>query len=587
MTAQMPGNGSLDESLVSMVRLIAFVFPDAPALTFVDYGTRPRGEATVLNYGDLDRRARAVAAMLQAECAAGDRVALLCPQGPEYVVAFLGCLYAGLPGVPLPGPDPFRSAARYRATLRDCDPACVLTTAAEMATVRGVLATELADAAPLVLAVDQVAPENAAYWREPALRADDLAYLQYTSGSTRKPAGVSLTHRNLVTGIRQLTEQSVGFGRESAVVSWLPYYHDMGLICGIAMPLAIGAHAVHLSSFAFVQQPFRWLSLISQHRADWTATPNFGYDLCVRRVSEAQKRTLDLSSLVTLANGSEQVRPESIERFQAAFDGCGLSPTVHSPGYGMAESTLGVASSVVGAVVRPFDRTELSIGRVRPCASDVAAARPMVSCGTPFPDVDLAIVDPERRIRCAPDAVGEIWVRGDNVAKGYWRQPELSEKVFGAHLADAIRPRPEESWLRTGDLGFLHEGDLYVVGRLKETILIDGRNHYSTDIETTVQEACQGVRAAGVAAFGVDVDGAERLVVAVEVKRSARGAEDSWRAELEQQARQAISVHHGIELHDLLTVSHGALPRTSSGKLRRGELRANYVRSRPAQMSRP
>jgi acyl-CoA synthetase (AMP-forming)/AMP-acid ligase II len=551
-------------TLTAAVRHWAATIPDAPALTFVDYTADRAGLAVELTFADLDRRSRAMAATLAASPARGHdpdaRVAVMCPQGPEFVVAYLACLYSGALAVPLPVPTPYRDERGLSAIIADSDPAVVLTTVAAREAVAPLLSGRE------LLCMEEI-PDAAGHgWSPAEPPASGLAYLQYTSGSTRVPTGVRVTHANLMAGVRQIHEQTEVFGGRSVVLSWLPYFHDMGLICGIAMPLAAGAHAVHLSATAFLKQPYRWLRLATDYRASWSATPNFGYDLCVRRISAEQRRSLDLGSLHTLCNGSEQVRAASLARFQEAFGPCGLRPIAHAPGYGLAEATLAVTSAMRGAQVREFDRAALSRGRAVRRERD-PAARKLVSCGTPLPGIEVSIVDLPSLTVTGEGELGEIWVRGPNVADGYWRRPELSAEIFGGHPAGDPDGRP---WLRTGDCGFLSDGELYIAGRLKDTIVVDGRNHYPADLEVTVEQACAGLRVGGAAAFAVDDEERERLVIALEIAGTVPPG-------LSVEVRRAVSAGHDLGVDELVVVSFGSLPRTTSGKIRRAECRDRYL----------
>lgn len=561
------------QTLVDIVRRTAETAGSRPAVTFVDYAADRSGVARPMSYAELDRRARAVAVRLRRSCPPGTRVALLCPHDATYLVAFLGCLYAGVIAVPLYAPETLRTNERLRAALRDSRPELVLTATAAREAVATAQRREFALPIRGLLCVDEVPTGLAGEWTRPGYGPDDVAYLQYTSGSTGTPSGVRVTHRNLLAVAGQTRDGTVAFTPESVLVGWVPFFHDLGLITGVVMPLAAGAHAVHLAPVAFIQEPFRWLDLISRYRASWTATPNFGLELSTRRVGDDQRSTLDLASLRVLLNGSEQVRPESWDAFLDRFAPCGLRAQAHSPGYGLAEATLGVTNCTDDDNLHPvgdFDRRALADGQVRRAPADLPAADRvrLVSCGRPFTGVRLAIVDPATRVRQPADRVGEVWVQGPNVAAGYWGQPERSAEVFGARLHDAPDDGP---WLRTGDIGFLDDGQLYLAGRLKELIIIAGRNHYPADLEATAHRAHPAVRPDGVAAFGVEVDGEERLVVVAEV----RG--DDGLADVPVAIRRAIAERDGIAVHEVVCVRPGSVPRTTSRKVRRGECRRSYL----------
>lgn len=561
--------------LATVLRRMAVDAGTDPAFTFLDFAKQRSGTSATMSYAELDERVRAVAGSLQRTCAPGERVALLCPHEPDYVVAFLACLYSGVVGVPLFPPDPYRSNLRLRAVLQDCEPACLLATARVRDTVVSAVRDELGLKLPDLIAVDEVPVDHSRSWRETEPEPGALAYIQYTSGSTRDPAGVCITHGNLAAAVDQAREAS-DFTKSSVLLSWLPFFHDMGLVFGIAMPLSVGAHSIHMSPYAFIKQPYRWLRAIGDHRVTWTAAPNFAYDLCMRRVTQEQTRDLDLSSLVSLANGSEPVRASSIEAFTATFAPSGLAHSAHSPSYGLAEATLGVTAPPVSEpLVVAFDRVELAAGRVRACAADDPAARRMVGCGVPVPGERVLVVHPRTCLEQPAGAVGEIWVSGPNVGDGYWRQPERSEEVFGARLADRHAEGP---WLRTGDLGFVHQGQLFVAGRLKDLIIVGGRNHDPADIDATVEESHPAIEPGRVAAFGIGIDGEERLVVALELGGTYPADRGDAVEELLAAVRRSVSMHHDLVPHDIVVLPHRSIPKTTSGKVRRGACAERYLR---------
>ncbi|MEU4836475.1 fatty acyl-AMP ligase [Streptosporangium sp. NPDC023615] len=588
--------------LPDSVRLHARTAGSSPAITFVEYGMRRdtgrrEKSARTMDYAELDERVRAVAALLQRRCEPGDRVAVLCPHEPGYVVAFLACLYAGLVAVPLYAPEALRSNERLLSVMEDCAPRCVLTTSAVRSSVERLL-DGLGDAggaegAPLpVVCVDEVPSDEAAHWRRPRMAPGDVAYLQYTSGSTGAPAGVRVTHLNLAVTNHQIRAH----WPSSVIASWVPFFHDFGLVCGIVNPLEAGGHSVNLSPMAFVQDPYRWLRMISDYRADWSITPSSSLVQCVRRVTGERRSELDLSSLRLLTIAAEPVYAESTEAFTSAFAAGGLSPTAPSPCYGLAEATLPVSAPPVGEGMtdRSFDRDALAAGVARELPPGSPNTVRIVSCGTPSLGVSVRIRHRED-VSALPDGrIGEIWVSGPNVADGYWNRPERSAAVFAKHLAEADGDLLPGPWLRTGDLGFLLDGRVHVVGRAKDMIIIRGRNHYPDDIETTVQAArdtaaravsgAAATSAAAVAsegsaaAFSAEIDGEERLVVLVEADPALLAADGPDREVVLRALRQEITRHHGLAAHDLVLVRRGTLPRTTSGKIRRGACREQYLR---------
>ncbi|TDB91907.1 fatty acyl-AMP ligase [Actinomadura sp. KC216] len=562
----------LSESMVDVLRRLARHDPAAPAFTFVEFAGGRRSEAAALTFGELDLRARAVAAELQALTVPGDRVALLLPQDASYVVAFFGCLYAGVLAVPLFPPDG-RQGDRLRSVLADCGPRYVLSTVAGRGTVDAFLDEFPDHTVQQVIPVDEIPAGVAEQWRAPEVALDQVAYLQYTSGSTSRPAGVRVTHRNIVTACWQ-TRSRGEFSGHGVVVSWLPFFHDLGLVVGLLMPASVGAHAVHLTAWAFVQDPRRWLDVITRYRGTYTAAPNFALDLCVRRVTGDRREGLDLSSLKDLLSGGEQVRPASMAEFEAAFAGCGLPEHTQAAGYGLAEATLGVTSStpVKGRIIGHFDRAALGRGHALTADPSAADCLPLTSCGTPLPDVELRIVDPDGHQALPPGRVGEVWVRGPNVADGYWARPDRDAEVFGARLADGTGP-----WLRTGDLGFQRDGELFITGRRKDLIIVDGRNHYPDDIEATIMESPAATALGRAAAFAVDSGDDESLVVVAEVHPAKARAGALTVESIERAVRERVAAHHGLATGTVVLTRPGAIPRTSSGKVRRGSCRDLFL----------
>ncbi|WP_378015068.1 fatty acyl-AMP ligase [Actinoplanes siamensis] len=537
--------------------------PDGVAMTFVDYGS-DGGVRSALTCRELADRSAAVAACLLRATRPGERAAILCGHDGDYVVAFLGCLRAGVIGVPLFAPEPYRPFDRLVNVIADCTPEVVLTSGRHLDAVGRLLASPALVAPPReVVAVDRLG-SGGGVGLPPAPAGDAVAYLQYTSGSTRAPAGVRVRHRNVVAAVAQLGAWLPG-DESSRLVSWLPFFHDMGLMFSVMLPLSRGVAVTCLAPLAFVKQPRRWLELLTAERATHTMSPNFGLDLCVDRVGPQRRAGIDLSGLRALGNGAEPVRHRTLVRFTEAFAACGFRHEAHCPGYGLAEATLVVTAHEPGRPVRvgAFDRQELCAGRVRPVGVADAGARLIVSSGRPVRQ-QVRIVRPGTG--AATDAVGEIWVRGANVCGGYWGQPQRSAETFGGGGA---------GWLRTGDLGFLLDGRLYVTGRLRDLIVIDGRNHCPADIEATVEEAGPWLRRGRVVAFGSEIDDAERLVVVAEpVSRVSAADAEVIRARV----RAQVSRHHDVGVHALVLLRAGGLPVTSSGKPRRRECRIRFER---------
>ncbi|GAB5896820.1 fatty acyl-AMP ligase [Mycolicibacterium mageritense] len=558
-------------------------FGDAPSYRFIDYSSDPDGQVIELSWNGLWSQVCSVGARLQQVTSPGDRVAILAPQGVDYVAAFFAAVHAGNIAVPLFAPSLAGHAERLAAVLADAKPAVVLTTTAASESVRSFLRTLPAAERPRMIAVDAVPDSLAPMFTEVTRGTDDIAYLQYTSGSTRTPAGVEITHRNVCTNVMQMI---LAGDLEMGIrgVSWLPLYHDMGLIM-IMFPALCGNHITLMDPMAFVRRPYRWIKRLAEESATGptlAAAPNFAFELCAQRGLPPKGESIDLSNVVTLLNGSEPVTMSSIEEFTTAFAPYGLPATTVKPSYGMAEATLSVASIAPDetASVIYLDREQLNAGQAVLVDADAAGAVAHVSCGRAIPNqwVVIAGADGDEM----PDSrVGEIWLHGNNVGRGYFGRPDESQRVFGNKLqtrldagshADGV---PDNGlWLATGDLGVYVDGELYVTGRIKDMIIIDGRNHYPTDIETTVSEASRAVRSGYVAAFSVPGAHGEELVVVAE---RAAGAGRAEPGPIVDAVRAAVSRQHQVRVADVRMVAAGVIPRTTSGKLARSACRAEYL----------
>jgi fatty acid CoA ligase FadD32 len=557
--------------LVDLVGHWATTRPDAPAYTFVDYDAAPDGLPHTLTWADLHDRATALAARLSRVTAPGDRVAVLAPTGLPYVISLVAAWYAGTIAVPLFSPDLPGHADRLAASYADCGPAAVLTVAAERDRVAEFV--EASGCPAQVLAADDDLPVVPG-WTRRAAAWDDVAYLQYTSGSTRSPAGVEVSHRNLAANVEQIDARLIAGHPQPHAVNWLPLFHDMGLLASVAVPLRYGAESVLLDPVAFLMRPARWLRLMSGRPDAYAAAPNFAYDYVVRRVGTAELSGLDLSGVFLFLNGAEPVRPSTVDLFVEALAPAGLDPRAVSPGYGLAEATLFVASGRTDEPARTgrFDREALAAGLAAPARPGSAPVSTVASCGTPAGQL-VAIVDAERGALPA-GRVGEIWLHGPNVARGYWRQPDRTAQTFGAVLARPLPGQPTSGWLRTGDLGLLHDGELYVTGRLKDLIVVAGTNHYPQDIEATVAAVSPALGRP--AAFAVTVDGEERAVVVVD--RSRRVPAHEVRADaVVRDIRHAIWSGHRLALHDVVVTEPGGVPRTTSGKTSRTACRERWL----------
>jgi acyl-CoA synthetase (AMP-forming)/AMP-acid ligase II len=496
-------------TLVELLRWRALRQPERCAYEFLtDDG---EAEASPLTYAALDRRARAIGALLEQVEARGGRALLLYPTGPEFVAAFFGCLYGGVIAVPAYPPHRARLGRftpRLRAIASDARPVIVLTTSPILSLVEHAFADLPELQAQRWRATDDVASDLAEGWRDPEVGPDTLALVQYTSGSTGMPKGVMLTHGNLLHNAAfihscfELTSDSRG-------VIWLPPYHDMGLVGGVLEPLYSGFPTTLMSPLAILQRPFRWLQAISRTRATVSGGPNFAYDLCVSKVSPEQRATLDLSSWEVAFNGAEPIRHETLDRFAAAFAPCGFRREAFYPCYGLAEATLMVSGGVKASapILRTFQSAALEQNRMVEVPAEHGAAQTLVGCGQGSSDQKIVIVNPESLSQCPPGQVGEIWVSGPSMARGYLNHPEETERTFLAFLPHT----GEGPFLRTGDLGFVDGGELFITGRLKDLIIIRGINHYPQDIELTVERSHPALRPNAAAAFSVDVADEERL----------------------------------------------------------------------------
>jgi acyl-CoA synthetase (AMP-forming)/AMP-acid ligase II len=522
------------------------------------------GEEAAITFAELHRRALTLAGRLAGLAAPGERALLLFPSGIEFVVALFACLGAGIVAVPLMPPR--RNATRDASAgiLADCTPRLALSTAG----LTGGLRDRLGGGDLAWIASDETG--DAAL---PEPRTGDVALLQYTSGSTSAPKGVVVTHANLLANSAMI-RAAFGNTPRSTYVSWLPLYHDMGLIIHLLQSLYLGSLGVLLSPIAFLQRPLNWLRAISDYRAEVSGGPNFGYELCASRYRPEQMTGIDLSSWRVAVNGAEPVREGTIRRFTEMFAPHGFAATTMHPAYGMAEATVLVSAGPRGGgpVTRRLSRTRLQNGLVAAPESD-EDAQPAVGCGRALPEERIAIADPQTRRRLGADEIGEIWVAGPNVTHGYWGNREASAEAFGA----AISGEDEACWLRTGDLGFLDPaGQLFVTGRIKDIIIIRGVNHYPQDIEHTVETADPALAAHGGAAFAVaDDHGDDRLVVVQEVERSQRHHAEP--AALAARIREAIVSGHDIVPYAVTLLRPGALPKTTSGKVQRAQSRRLWL----------
>jgi fatty acid CoA ligase FadD32 len=549
---------------------------DRPAFTHIDYSVERAGVPRTLRWPELYARVLAVAARVHEVAGPGDRVAVLCPQDLNYPVGFFGALAAGTIAVPLFAPEASSHAGRLVGALADCAATAWLTTEDALESVRALLDDPRIPRPAAVIAVDGVDLAAAAGFEPAAVELSAPAYLQYTSGSTRDPAGAVITHEAVVTNVLQ-GSAAFGLDEDSTSVGWLPFFHDMGLMLMVCLPAVTGARSVFSTPFDFVAHPKRWLEALASHPNVVTAAPNFAFEYAIERLSAADRAKLDLSGVRVMMNGAEPIRATTVERFQECFGPCGLAADAHRPSYGLAEATVFVTTSAAAGPPRitSFSRAALMAGRAAAPSGDADPIR-LVSAGTPVGQ-HVCIVDPHDCVARPDGEVGEIWVRGRNIAIGYWGQAERSAEVFDAHLVGGGDLLPADGWLRTGDLGVRHEGELYITGRLKDVIIVDGKNHYPQDIEETVQQAHPAVRAGRVAAFGLPVEeGGEAIVVVLERARgeAAAGVDAG---EIARAVRRAVSQAHDLKLREVQVLEGSRVLRTSSGKIARTANRQRYL----------
>ncbi|WP_306363283.1 long-chain-fatty-acid--AMP ligase FadD32 [Nocardia sp. CC227C] len=581
------------------------------AYRYIDYSRERDGEYQDLTWSQFGTRLRAVAARLQQVTKEGDRVAILAPQGLDYVISFFAAIYAGCISVPLFDPDEPGHTDRLHAVLGDCTPSAILTASSSAAGVRQFFRALPAAQRPRIIAVDAIPDSVGDTWVRPDITVDDIAYLQYTSGSTRVPAGVEITHRAVGTNLLQMVH-ALDLNWNSRGVTWLPLFHDMGLLT-VILPAVGGKYITIMSPSAFVRRPSRWineLAAVADGAGTFAAAPNFAFEHAAARGRPRNGETLDLSNVIGLINGSEPVTVSSMKKFNEAFAPYGLPKTAIKPCYGMAEATLFVSATrhEDEAKVIYVDRDELNAGRVKKVEQGTPNSIAQVSCGYVAHSQWATIVDaetiddPEGALELAEGRVGEIWLHGNNIGIGYWGRADETQKTFRNRL---VRRLPEGShaegtpadahWMRTGDYGVYIDGELYITGRVKDLVIVDGRNHYPQDLEFSAQEASTALRPGFVAAFAVPAnqlpaevfaadshsgisfdadDASEQLVIVAERGPGAGKADPQPIADA---VRAAVSQRHGVTARDILLVPAGSIPRTSSGKIARRACKAAYL----------
>ena len=556
-------------SLVELLRWRASEQPNNKAYTFLEDGEK---EAANITYQELDLQARVIAASLQSMIKKGDRALLLYPSGLEFIAAFLGCLYAGVVAVPAYPPKPNQKIIRLKSIVADAQADIALTTKSLIAKIREQFAEESELASIKWLATDKLNVNLATDWKSLEISSDSLAFLQYTSGSTGNPKGVMISHNNLMHNER-LMRMAFSHSQKTIHVSWLPLFHDMGLIGNVLQSLYLGTPCVLMAPTTFLQKPIRWLQVISRYKATTSGGPNFAYELCARKVTPEQCQGLDLSSWDVAFNGSEPIRAEVLEQFATAFKPYGFKRQAFYPCYGMAETTLFVSGGFKTAapILYPVDTDALAENRVVAAFGNESKSQTIVGCGQTFFD-KIAIANPETKTLCSQNEVGEIWVSGRSVAQGYWNRRELTQETFNAYLVDTN----QGPFLRTGDLGFMKEdGEIFITGRFKDVLIIRGRNHYPQDIEFTVEKSHPALREGCGAAVTVEVDDGEKLVIVQEVERTHLRKLNV--DEVVEAIRKAVSQEHELSVYAVILLKTTSIPKTSSGKLQRRACQARFL----------
>lgn len=554
-------------TLVELLRSRSQLEPDQLAYKFLVDGETDEID---LNYGELDQQARVIGAYLQKQVAHGDRVLLLFPAGLEFIAAFFGCLYAGVIAVPVYPPRTDRPLDLIEAIANDADAKIALTTTSLFSTIEARLANHSRLKSMHWISTDNITGVSSESWVQPEITDDSLAFLQYTSGSTSTPKGVMVSHRNILYNQR-LLQQVFEHTEQTKIVIWLPLSHDMGLIGNVFQSMYVGVPCILMSPLMFVQKPIRWLDAISRYGATTSGAPNFAYDLCVRKITSEQRSTLDLSRWRVAFNAAEPVRAKTIEQFTDVFAPCGFRPQTFLPCYGLAEATLIVSGGKRDAVpiIQSYQKEGLENGFAH-APADGDQVRTLVGCGPVLGDQEMVIVDPESFTICESNHVGEIWVSGPSVSQGYWNRDELTEKTFNAYLADT----GQGPYLRTGDLGFLVQGELFITDRIKDLIIIRGQNYSPIDIELKAEESHPALRANCGAAFTVNGDdGEEHLIVVHEIARDSNADPE----EVKGAIRQSIAEYYGLRVYDIRLLMAGTVPRTTSGKIQRQVCRAAFL----------
>ena len=568
----------------TLVDILQIRAQEQPHQTIYNFLVDGETEEISLTYGQLEQKAKAIAAYLQTVCSPQDRVLLLFPAGLEYITAFFGCLYAGVIAIPAYPPRPNRSLGRIQNILQNAQTNFALTNSETLNSLSRQLESTPELNSLQWITTDTLNKNFPQNWHQPQISGEDIAFLQYTSGSTAEPKGVKIAYKNLLHNLEAI-HNCFRHSEQSRGVIWLPPYHDMGLIGGVLQPLFGNFSVTLMSPLMFLQNPLRWLKAISRYRATTSGGPNFAYDLCVRKFKPEQLTGLDLSSWQVAFNGAEPINHETLSKFAETFAPYGFDYSAFYPCYGMAEATLIISggSKNAAVVTKTVQGKALEENKIIDAHPNESYTHTLVSCGRSLINQKIAIANPETLVNCQPGEVGEIWVSGSSIAQGYWRQPEITAATFDAYFQDT----KEGPFLRTGDLGFVDHGELFFTGRLKDMIVIKGRNHYPQDIEKTAEETTSWIRPSCVASFSIDIQGEEKLIVLAEVERrywsSQRNGGKSSSSEiievkeLTQLIRREVAKNHDLQIYTTLLLKPGSLSKTSSGKIQRHACRLEFL----------
>ncbi|KAB8321171.1 AMP-binding protein [Tolypothrix campylonemoides VB511288] len=562
-------NSNSFSNLVELLRYRALHQSNQTAFTFLQ---DEEGLESTLTYQQLDAKARSIAVYLQNISTPGERILLLYPPGLDYIAAFFGCLYAELIAIPLYAPRNNRKMSRIQSIMEDSQAQIALTNNQSLINVQTLL-NHAPDLKKLQwLATDKIDENLAEQWESKSVSSVSIAYLQYTSGSTSTPKGVMISHENALCNSAEIAI-SWTTGPDSILVSWLPHFHDFGQIYGVIQPIYNGFPCIFMSPASFTQKPIRWLKAISDYKATHSGAPNFAYDLCTDKIKLEQRENLDLSSWKVTVNGAEPVRKQTLEKFYQAFAPYGFRWSTFYLGYGLAEATLKVSSAKKNDLptILTVQADSLAKNLVVEASEDEQFVKTLVGCGSIVSNAKVVIVDTESLTQSPSGQVGEIWVSGPSIAQGYWGRLEETQRTFGAYLTD----NGEGPFLRTGDLGFVKDGELFITGRIKDLIVIRGSNHYPQDIELTVEQSHPSLRSGYSAVFSIDESEQERLVIVCEIERSYLRKLDA--DEVIQAIRKAVSKEHELEVYAVLLLKTASIPKTSSGKIQRQACRTQFL----------